>query len=179
MTDRGGAWINVFSGNYFYPLEPLPEEIHIEDIAHALSLVRRFNGHTRVGYSVGQHSLLASQIVPPQDALWGLLHDASEAYISDVSRPVKPHIVNYREIEDRLMRCVAERFDLPWPMPPSIKWADDVLVCTERRDLMNPGPNWGPWCDGVELLQERIIPMQEATVEYLFLHRFEELGGKR
>lgn len=178
MTGRLGDWITTYSGRTFYPCDPIADEIHIEDIAHALSMTCRFTGHCREFYSVSQHSFMASYIVPPEDAKWGLLHDASEAFLADVSRPVKPYLENYIDLERQLMRVIAKRFDLPWPMPPSIKHADDVLVCTERRDLLNPGPDWGDWTKDVPLLDDKIIPLCPFAAKMAFLSRFKELFGE-
>ncbi len=86
MSDvRRGDWIQVRSGRKFHPLDPRPEDVDINDIAHALSNLCRFTGHCTDFYSVAQHSVIASQIVPPASALAALLHDASEAYMGDIS----------------------------------------------------------------------------------------------
>src|SRR5579885_2784587 len=86
---RHGDWIQTYCGVAFYPLDPRPEEILIEDIAHALSMLCRFTGHVKRFYSVAQHCVYVSHRCDPKDALWGLLHDAAEAYLNDISRPVK------------------------------------------------------------------------------------------
>ena len=109
--NRKGDFIQTFTGRMFWPIDPQPDEVDIEDIAHALSNVCRFCGHTREFYSVAQHSVLVSEIVPAAFALEGLLHDATEAYISDVARPVKPYLTNYKEIEINLYRAIAKRFN--------------------------------------------------------------------
>ena len=104
----------TYAGKCVHPLDPHPDEIDIEDIAHALAHVCRFLGHTDRFYSVAQHSVLVSQQVPAADALWGLLHDASEAYICDLAAPIKrdPSMEAYRAAEQRLMACVCRRFGL-------------------------------------------------------------------
>src|SRR4051794_15527189 len=86
---RRGGWITTFSRRQFWPLDPHSDEIHIEDIAHSLSQQCRFGGHSRSFYSVAQHSCLVSALCKANDALWGLLHDASEAYLGDIPRPLK------------------------------------------------------------------------------------------
>jgi hypothetical protein len=174
-----GDWITTFSGRQFWPCDPRPEDLDIQDIAHALSLLCRFTGHTFLFYSVAQHSTLCSRIVPASDAKWGLMHDASEAYLADVARPVKPYLDNYRELEDRLMQVIAQRFGLPWPMPQSVHRADDILVCTERRDLLHPGHDWGKWTKDVPLLPSRIMPLDGPAAEREFLERYEQLFGVR
>lgn len=136
--------IMTYSGIVFRPLEPEPHMIVIEDIAHALANSCRYTGHVREFYSVAQHSVLLTALVDavdPDSMLWGLLHDASEAYLSDLARPVKqqPELGDtYRACEERLMYAVAERFGLDMPIPESVHWADDVVLRAEQRDLM-PG----------------------------------------
>ena len=95
----------TYTGKHVHSLSPHPEEIDIDDVAHSLSQMCRFLGHTDGFYSVGQHSVLVSELVPAQDALWGLLHDASEAYLCDLPAPIKrdPEMGIYRIAEDRLM----------------------------------------------------------------------------
>jgi 5'-deoxynucleotidase YfbR-like HD superfamily hydrolase len=109
MARNDNNWIQTFTGRQFWPLDPRPEDIELLDIAHALANKCRYTGHTRSFYSVAQHSVLVSEIVPAADAHWGLLHDASEAYLPDVARPVKRELAGFQEIENRLMGCVAER----------------------------------------------------------------------
>ena len=75
------------------------------------------------------------------------------------------------------MTVVAERFGLPWPIPVSVHDADNVLVCTERRDLMAPGPHWGAWCDKIKLLDGAIVPMIPKEAEQSFLDRYAALAG--
>jgi hypothetical protein len=151
------GWIATFTGRKFWPCDPQPEDICIEDVAHALSMLCRYTGHVREFYSVAQHSYMVSQIVPLEDAKWGLLHDASEAYLNDISRPVKPALSNYRELEETLMKMVAERFGLPWPIPDSIHHADKVMLATERRDLL-PCPADHHWTviEGIDPLPEEL-----------------------
>ena len=166
-------WIQTWTGKPFRPLNPDPGSIDIRDIAHALSLLCRFNGHCNEFYSVAQHSLIISRVVPPQHALWGLLHDAAEAYISDLPRPVKRQVPDFVAFEDRLLECIMQRYELPWPMPPEVKRADDVLLATEQRDLMVPPPR--PWGLPAEPLPERIVPLSAPRAEAAFLARFDEL----
>src|SRR3989344_3806442 len=128
---RVGNWMQTFTGRRFYPLDPRPEDVCVEDIAHALSLVCRFGGHVRFHYSVAQHSLYVSNHVDDhgaggQDVLIALLHDAAEAYIGDVVWPLKQatEMLGYRVVEERVERAVFERFGLPLPLPAVVKHAD-------------------------------------------------------
>ena len=170
-------WIQTYTGRQFWPFDPRPDDVEIIDVAHALANTCRYTGHTRAFYSVAQHCCLASINVPPADEGWALLHDASEAYLCDVARPVKRHpaMAAYREAEERLERVIAERFGLSWPPPASIKHVDRVLLRTERRDLMNPPPR--PWSEfeQVQPLDGRIFPVLPQIAEARFIRRFNEL----
>lgn len=164
----------TFTGRIVKPLDPDPALIAIEDIAHSLANQCRFTGHTRHFYSVAQHSVLVSEIVSPSSAFAGLLHDASEAYLSDVSRPVKRQPVFgdvYREAEERLQAVIAERFGFQWPFPDDVHAADDVLLRTEQRDLM-PDLLRVP---GIDYLSARIDPWGPTKAEREFLNRYHEL----
>ena len=81
---RIGDWMQTYTGERFWPLDPRIEDIHIRDISMALGKLCRYGGHTIFFYSVAEHSVLVSEYVPEEYALWGLLHDASEAYLSDI-----------------------------------------------------------------------------------------------
>ena len=115
MTDK--SLIRTYSGIFFSPLKPSPEDICPEDIAHALSLMCRANGHFRCFYSVGQHCLACEAEahaagLPRETRLACLIHDASEAYISDITRPVKLGLPEYRVIEKRLQDTIYRRFGI-------------------------------------------------------------------
>jgi hypothetical protein len=178
--------MQVGDGRRFYPFDPRPEEIHIEDIAGALSRICRFGGHTRDFYSVAQHSVMVSQVCAPEDALWGLLHDAAEAYIGDLPRPIKRHssMMNYRLSEGYVMLAVTERFGLEPPdrwvhgMPESVHRADEILLATEARDLMGNGnlPRWDS-LTGIEPLPARIQAWGPDYTRLAFMYRFRELTG--
>ena len=134
---RYGDFIQTYSGIEFYPLDPRIEEVKLLDIAHALSNICRFTGHCNEFYSVAQHSVLVSQYVSEENALWGLLHDASEAYICDIARPVKKSLEMkpYKEIEKRLMNVIAKTFNLSEDEPKEVKEIDTKMLRTEARDL--------------------------------------------
>lgn len=176
-TPRYGDWIQLFSGKRFWPLDPRPEDILLEDIAHALSNVCRFTGHVREFYSVAQHSVFVSHRVPEEHALWGLLHDASEAYVCDVARPVKRQreMTHYRLAEKEIMRAVCQRFGLPEVEPAAVKLADNRALYTEARDLL---PVIAPeWTWHAEPYDVRVGGLPPATAKRLFLARFAALTG--
>ncbi len=175
---RIGDWVQTFTGLVMYPLDPRPEEICIEDIAHHLSNLCRFTGATREFYSVAEHSVRVSHACEPQDALWGLLHDAAEAYLADMARPVKrysPFGQIYCEIEDGLMLAICNKFGLGSEMPRSVRYADTVLLMTEKRDLMH-GCN-KEWEDTAQPLETIIRPRYPHDAKQMFLKRFRELAA--
>jgi hypothetical protein len=175
VPERKGDWIQTFRGLQFWPLDPRPEEILIEDIAHSLSNQCRYAGHTSKFYSVAQHSVMVARIVPRQHFAWGLLHDAAEAYLVDLPRPLKrfsPLGNVYRPIEARLMMCVCERFGLPYAEPPEVKDADNVLLMTEKRDLMPHSP--AKWVETSEPLPNIIMPWKPERAECEFLYAWDE-----
>lgn len=169
-------WIATYTGRMFYPLHPRAEDVDIQDIAHALSNVCRFSGHVHQFYSVAQHSVLASLYAPPPHQLAALLHDASEAYICDLSRPVKhdPSMAAYRAVEARLMRVIETVFGVECDVP-AVHEVDNRLLMTERRDLMRSSPSWGDrW--GTAVPYERTIdPWTPAIAEGWFLARYYRL----
>lgn len=171
--DRQGDWIQTYTGVQFWPLDPRPEDVTIDDIAHSLANQCRFAGHTKAFYSVAQHSVLVSRTVPQRHALWGLLHDASEAYLVDLPRPLKRFSRigdEYRLVENRLMQTIAVRFALPCPEPECIRDCDDRVLMTEKRDLMGPHP--AKWAENAEPLDEPIVAWDPIVAEGLFLDRF-------
>jgi len=175
--DPEAAWIQTYSGRRFCPTNPNPDAIVIQDIAHALSMQCRFTGHTKKFYSVAQHSVLVSHICNEEDALWGLLHDASEAYLVDVPRPLKRsgHFQAYLEFEARMQEAICKRFGLPYQEPASVKKADTKLLATEARDLM--GPLHSDWVQKVAPLPFTIEPWSQQKAKDMFMERFFELIG--
>ena len=155
-------WFCTYSGKRFHPFDPRPDEICLVDIAHHLSLTCRFNGACRDFYSVAQHSVMVSSLCEPQNALWGLLHDATEAYIGDMVRPLKMGIEQYRDIEALLESVIAEKCGLPMPMPGDVKRADEIALYVERRDLMS---TIHPWSKQAEMdpIIEDIPPIEPWT----------------
>ena len=162
-----------------HPCSPHPDQIDIDDIAHSLSQQCRFLGHTDAFYSVSQHSVLVSQIVPAEDALCGLLHDAAEAYLCDLPAPIKraPEMWFYRTAESLLTRAIAARFGLPPEMPESVKRADRIILATEFRDVTTATDlDWiAAECGAEPRPDLRILPWTPPIAEDRFLRRFWEL----
>lgn len=176
---RVGEWGCTVSGRRYWPEDPRPGDFDIGDIAHSLAHQCRFGGHTSVFYSVAQHSVLVSQYCDPADALWGLLHDATEAYLVDVPRPVKRSrgMERYSEIEAAFMAAIAEQFGLPPEMPASVKRADEALLAAEARDLMPPHSvrDWWLPVQPPPLLRG-IYPRDPENARGEFLRRFDHLA---
>ena len=169
-------WIQTYTGRQFWPLEPRIEDIDIEDIAHALSNLCRYGGHVEQFYSVAQHSYLVSKVVPQEHALRGLLHDAAEAYLIDLPRPIKRSVgmEAYGAAEKILQAAIYERFGLSPHDPECIKTADNQLLRTEQRDLMKPAPV--AWKDyRVGALEMKIEPWSPLGSKVSFKLRFNEL----
>ena len=177
MTDKPiRSAIRTYTGTLFDFLEPEKSPISIEDIAHALSLLCRFAGHCKEFYSVAEHSYRVSYVCPEEHALWGLMHDASEAYCVDVPRPLKhlEGMENYREHEKRVMRAICGWFNMNPVEPPEVKAADMVLLVTEQRDLLkNSIPDFR-----IQPLITGIKPVSSDVAERLFLQRFDQLTKK-
>lgn len=139
-ADRGGSWTQTYTGRQFFPMDPHPDDVDPDDIAHALSLLCRYNGHVTRFYSVAQHSVLLSRhFADPDLARRALLHDAAEAYVGDMVRPLKHHMPEYRAVEDRVLNAIGTRFGLPnnlASLPAAIKDADHRILIDERAALM-------------------------------------------
>ena len=129
--------IVTHSGIVIDPFCPKPEQIVIIDIAHALSNMCRFAGHCDKFYSVAQHAVGVSVYCSKENALWGLLHDASEAYMVDIPTPLKrsPVFEGYRKAETAFMKCVSDAFGLPWPIPLEVCEIDNRILFTEAASL--------------------------------------------
>jgi 5'-deoxynucleotidase YfbR-like HD superfamily hydrolase len=168
-------YIQTASGKHFNYAHPDLDSIDIYDIAQALSRESRFNGHTGMFYSVAQHSMLASRIVPPEFMKEALLHDASEAYMKDLPSPLKALLPDYKIIEARVDAAIRKRFGLPAAMSPAVKRADMILLATERRDLMRQGDDVWACLEGVAPLDEVIQPMVDFAAQRCFLNRFMDL----
>lgn len=174
---RTGDWMQTFTGRAFYPLDPRAEDIDPRDIAHALSMICRYGGHVRRFYSVAEHCVLMSYAVAPEHALWALLHDATEAYVGDMIRPLKRSMPAYCEAEDRLMAVICERFGLSPTMPDEVHLADSRILLVERAALLGPSPQ--PWSDFLESLEPLGVPVSAwspTVAESLYMSRLADLG---
>ena len=175
--DNRGEWIRTRSGLKFHFEDPRPEEITITDIAYALAGINRFTAHTR--YTVAQHCVMGSYHVPPGLAFEFLLHDAGEAYIGDINKPLKIVLGDsYRRIATKVDRAIRAKYDIPLEENPLVKEIDSRMCITESRDLMkDTGVEWSYYKDLNPLVEVQIIPWSPVVAELKFLERFEELYG--
>lgn len=128
--------IRTVTGRYVNVFEPQAHMFCIEDIAHALANLPRFGGHLPRWYSVGMHVLNVMDIVKEEHKFDALMHDASEAYLLDLPKPIKDHLPGYVELEDQLMRFLATGFGFQWPVPAEVKKADTTMLEYEWRYVM-------------------------------------------
>lgn len=175
--------IQTRTGRMFRPLSPSPSDVCIEDIAAALSKQCRYTGHTSRFYSVAEHSLRVAWRVQElggsrTDVLWGLLHDASEAYLCDIASPVKrqEEFRAYRKAEALVQAAVCSRFGLPFVQPEVVKRADLELLSTEAHELMSPlvEPYWNDLLPPLKLEDE--LGWDPDMAEDMFLAAFVELS---
>ncbi|MFB5172848.1 HD family hydrolase [Erwinia amylovora] len=137
------SWIQTVTGKHFNFVNTDSASICIEDIAGALSNICRFTGHLTDFYSVAQHSVHVSYLVPAEYAFEALLHDAAEAYCSDINSPLKSLLPDYRDIENRIETVIRRKFGLPPVISTPVKYADLIMLATERRDFdLDDGTPW-------------------------------------
>lgn len=174
-AERKGDWMQTANGRAFYPLDARPEEIHFDDIAAALSKLCRYGGHCHTFYSVAEHCVHIANAASDDCKLEALMHDASEAYLADIIRPIKPFLSNYLDIERNLEQTIANRFGLKWPMPPEVKRLDNAILADEMVQCMvTPPRDW-------RLVEPPIgVQIQFWTpvkAEYEFRAAFSRFGG--
>lgn len=184
---RRGDWMQTYTGRQFWPLDPRVEEVDPLDIARALSHQCRYAGHVNRFYSVAEHCILMSLVMPTRElALAALLHDAAEAYVVDVPRPLKRHLPGYAQIEDRVLGVVLGRFGVTFEraplgvggllvLPREVKEADNRILLDERAQLMSAPP--APWAvDDLEPLGVGIDALPPHRAFQAYLARLESLG---
>jgi len=178
MVSGTGDWIQTFSGRQFWPLDPKPEHVHIVDVAHALSHLCRYAGHCTKFYSVAEHSLLLTWALRRDGysddvQRWALMHDAPEAYVVDMPRPIKRRMREYKAIENMVETAVAVRFGLPLVIPDIVHEYDSRICNDERRYMMNPCVvDWG---DMGAPLDVRPFFFDSKSVKTHFLTEFDIL----
>lgn len=165
------SWILTHAGKHFDLTDPQPEMVDALDIAHGLANCCRFAGQSNWFYSVAQHSVLVSEIVPHEFALEALLHDAAEAYIGDITKPLKRLLPDYRAIERRVDAAIRAAFDLPDHHSREVGEADLILLATERRDLMIEDDREWDCLAGIQPLAKHIRARNQNHAKAMFLER--------
>lgn len=191
--ERKGSWLQTYSGVAYWPLDPRADEVRLEDIAHHLSQICRYTGACREFYSVAEHAVHVSYLVPRELALHALHHDDPEFVCNDLARPVKYSVEGYKAVEELNAVAIAEALGL-WPLTPEqhvlVKLADNAMLLAEQALLMGPPPQpWSPiWVPEymLEAARLRLEPRgmrnprrwdcAKAKSEYL--QRHESLGGR-
>jgi 5'-deoxynucleotidase YfbR-like HD superfamily hydrolase len=172
-------YISTFKGNRFYPLEQKIDKIDIEDIAHGLAYQCRFNGQTNQFYSVAQHSVMVAKMVPKHMQLAALLHDASEAYVGDMVKPLKMLLPEYSLIEEAVTNLIADQFSLErgFNAKAEIKLADMTALATEKRDLMPYSNEDWSYLVGFNPLSEIIKPLHPGDAKNAFLNTWNRINN--
>lgn len=172
------AWIETYTGIAFDVLEPTVDMVNIVDIAHASAQQNRFTGHCKFPYPVSQHSVLGSYQIAAEHALWFLLHDASEAYLGDMNRPLKHFSLagnEYRKVEARVQGVICDRFGLSREEPPEVKKVDNMMLYAEKAQLMSGLPWTYKWGTGEEAAPVHIVELDFYRNKTMFLERFHQL----
>jgi hypothetical protein len=179
MTVALTAGIQLYSGAFFNYSDPDSSDVTIQDIARALSHVCRFAGHVDRHYSIAQHSINVSHLVPPQFAYDALMHDMSEAFTGDIPTPLKTFIPQFKELELRIEEAMAKRFAFKFPLPAEVKLADLQMLKIEKEHL-KPYAS-GDWevLEGISITDvEHLADMDWWTSDEAyagFIDRYEEL----
>lgn len=182
-------WMQTFTGKIFHFDDYDYFDFRIEDIAHSLSLQCRFNGHCKRHYSVAQHCVLGSYYADDDIELHFLLHDASECYLSDVVRGLKPSVyinfkgtnfLTYKDLEYYYLKDIYRALNLTPPneeQATRIKDLDNRMLATEARDLFIKQPGWD--IDDIKPFMNVIEPWNPDVSEVQFLAYYRRLtsGG--
>lgn len=197
LPERKGHYMHTSNGKKYWPMDPRPEEVHIDVVAHHLATRCRYNGavqhpvfRSRIFYSVAEHSVLVSRYIEevlgqPEYALEGLLHDGSEAYNGDLIRPLKYDELfrePFKVVEERNERAGAERFGLAYPYPKAVKLADEAVTNAEVAQIIvkDPSEDWSSKLhDDSHMAPYQIEMMDPFLAKQFFLLRYEELMSRR
>ncbi len=158
------GWIELVNGTRFYFQAPADYMVRVEEVAHSLSQLCRYNGHTRRFYSVAEHAILMADYVErgggsPRECLTALHHDDAEYIIGDLARPVKAKTPQFKAHENVLDETIARRFGTIHPFPAWLKELDRRILRDEREAVMNPSQNdWGT--GGLEPLGVRFYSLR-------------------
>ena len=172
-TIKLDGWRDTITGRRFDYATPENYKFDIEEIAHALSQLCRFTGHTKEFYSVAQHSVMVSWLLPPELRLIGLLHDAAEAFVGDINAPLKQLLPQVKELENRIQAAIYKQYGVVDTIRAAamVKEADIRMLMTEKRDLMPGMPldEWGDWVKRYKPMRAKIEPWTPQYARYQFI----------
>jgi len=169
-----GPTIMLHSGAWFDFCAPASSEFMIEDIAHGLANICRYSGQCSSFYSVAEHSILVSETAKGFE-LEALLHDAAEAFLGDITRPLKQMLPEYKRIEADVERAILDRFGIIGPLPPQVKQADLRVLAAEQKQIMPEGTDgWvrGQKVEPAPIIVRHLLPDEAKRA---FIERFEAL----
>ena len=186
-VEKEDVWIQSYGGHKINPFQIDPTQVDIKDIAHALSMLCRYNGHIHTFYSVAQHSCHVGQMIyrdtkDTRLAYIGLLHDMQEAYIVDFCRPLKKAFQNYMELEAKVALEMYQVFGVEqaeYEVTASIvKKYDNIALVTEAIQLLNTPPinNWVQ-AYPVKAEEAPLVPLSPKEARSLFLQLFSQYKG--
>jgi hypothetical protein len=178
------AFVETYSGVKFFPLDPKPRDIKIMDIASGLSKICRYNGQCKIFFSVAQHSLNCMDYArrmgySKRIQLLALLHDAAEAYVSDIASPIKPLIPLFGQIENNILKTIHQAFGIVFPNASEwkvIKEIDTIMLATEAFQIM-PMRSWDEWIYHVE--RDQGLTIEEKSIDGIrteFVEQFTKLN---
>ena len=169
-----GPKIMLQSGAWFDFLDPESSSFTVEDIAHGLANTCRYAGQCSKFYSVAEHSLLVSEIAVGFEFA-ALMHDAAEAFLGDVTRPLKQLLPEYKRIESVVEKAIFARFGLQTPLPYAVKQADLRVLAAEQAQIMPVGTDSWATTDGITPAPIRVRHLSPDEARRAFLARFDEL----
>lgn len=176
LTDD--QWIGLLSGAKMNYNKPEESDVTLDDLASALSNICRFSGHLPKFYSVAQHLVNTSRIVPVEFAFDALMHDTAEAFTNDLPTPLKWAFPVFKQLEEKIEAAMADRFGFNYPYDPAVKTADTIMLLLEKKYVKLDEREW-PVYDGIEFehMFDRVDlkPWQPIRAKREFLERFEEL----
>lgn len=179
---RNGDWMLMNSGQRYWPLDPRVGDFSLNDIAHGLAYTCRWGGQVDQFFSVAEHSVIVSRYVRPELRLAALLHDAAEAFVGDIPRPLKRILgANYKLIEDRTQTVIAMQYGFDKEMHPQIKEIDNRITVDERKSLFSNNDETLPWmfANDVSLGLEIINPLPPHQAKRLFMETYYEIKGAK
>lgn len=175
--------ISLLSGAMFDYNNPEKSDVTIEDIAVALSNVCRFSGHVQYFYSVAQHAVNVSYIVPEEHALTGLMHDTAEAFTNDLPTPLKVAFPAFKDLENKIEKAMSNRFKFEYPLPPVIKTADLQMLKLEKETVKGDKSEWDCLKDvtiTTDLRNKVTLSMWTPAQSMIaFLNRWDELTDNK